>query len=85
MMYVYSIKDSQANYYSSPWYARTDGEAIRAFTEHANDKNTQVGKNPDDFVLFRIGKFDPNEGTLSGNINSSDSTVKIIAANQVLK
>jgi hypothetical protein len=70
MFKLYTVYDSKAAWYRQPFYARTRGEAIRAFEEAANDKQTQVGLHPEDFVLYEVGAFDD----LTGQIDGSDHT-----------
>lgn len=41
------------------------------FTDLANDKNTTVGRHPEDFKLVRLGEFDDIEGTLFGSDKTS--------------
>lgn len=62
---VYSIYDTKANAYAQPFYSQTDGSAIRAFSDHANEKGTPANKHPDDYILFRIGTYDDETGVIS--------------------
>jgi hypothetical protein len=54
---VYSVYDSKAEAYLSPMYFQSKGQAVRSFTEVANDKTSAIGKYPEDFTLFEIGDF----------------------------
>lgn len=62
---IYCLYDSKAEAYAQPFFMRSRGEAIRGFSELANDANTQVGRYPDDFTLFELGSWDPIKGTVS--------------------
>lgn len=64
-MRLYTVYDSKAEQYSNPIAIRTDGEARRQFSVIATDKNTEIGKHPEDFCLFRIGSFDPETGIIT--------------------
>lgn len=55
---VFAILDTKANTFNVPFFMRSTGEAIRAFTDLANDPQSMVFKHPDDFRLFHIGEFD---------------------------
>jgi len=63
---LYAIYDSKAEQWGNPISFNTDGEARRSFGVLAEDLNTQVGKHPEDFLLYRVGSFDKEKGMLSG-------------------
>lgn len=54
---IYSVYDSKAEAFASPMYFQTKGQAIRSFTEAANDKSHPIGKYPEDFTIFELGEF----------------------------
>jgi len=58
MMKMYSVRDQKAEMYHMPFFALTNGVAIRIFADLANDPNTFVGKHPNDYSLFYLGEFD---------------------------
>lgn len=60
---LFSIYDIQARVYAAPFCFSTPGQAIRAFREVANDKNTMVGRHPKDYQLVSVGTFDDQTGT----------------------
>jgi hypothetical protein len=55
---IFSVYDSKAEFYLFPMVFKSKGEAIRSFTAAASDKETNIGKYPEDFVLFEVGTFD---------------------------
>lgn len=61
-MDLFSLRDSKGDVFHSPTCYRTVGEAIRAVQCLAENKDSMVGKFPDDFALFRIGSFDEKTG-----------------------
>lgn len=61
-MYIFAIYDSKSENYGRPFFVRTRGEAIRFFTEAANDRSTNIGKYPGDFTLFELGTYEDNTG-----------------------
>lgn len=61
---AYSVFDRKALIYHKPFFEVTDGSAMRAFTDLANDLQTGVGLHPTDYVLFRIGSYDDQLGKL---------------------
>ena len=60
----YTIYDRKALTYSPPFFAVADGAAVRMFTDLVGDQNTQVGRHPGDFVLYRCGGYDDSNGSL---------------------
>lgn len=62
---AYTVYDNKALVYGTPWFAGTDGAAVRAFTDLANDSNTTVGRHPRDFSLFCVGQFDDQAAALT--------------------
>lgn len=63
---AYSLYDSKSLQYHLPFYAATDGAAIRMVSELVNDKDTMVGRHPVDFHLYRIGHYDDALGGVYG-------------------
>jgi len=61
---IFVVYDSKVEAYLKPFYVQSKGEAIRAFSELANDKTTNFGKYPADFTLFEIGSFDSETGDI---------------------
>lgn len=59
---IFSVFDSKVGYYLKPFDMRSKGEALRAFVDLVNDKNTAVGKHPEDYVLFHLGSFNELDG-----------------------
>lgn len=72
MTKVFSVYDSKARVFSTPFFALTEGVAIRMFVAGVNDPTTQLCKNPEDFTLFCVGTFDDDIGVLKSlehNVN----------------
>ncbi|UDN67642.1 nonstructural protein [robinz microvirus RP_81] len=63
-MNAYSLYDRKTLTYGVPFFALTDGSAVRSLTDLAADVNTIVGQHPTDFVLFRVGRFVTGSGEL---------------------
>lgn len=61
---AYSIYDRKALQYHPPYYAVTDGAAVRSFADLANDRTTTIGRHPVDYVLFYVGSYDDALGLL---------------------
>lgn len=62
---AYSVYDRKALIYMQPFYALTDGAALRIVADAANDAQSALGRHPADYVLFCVGEYDDQKGLLS--------------------
>jgi len=69
---VFAVYDSKAKYFRNPFIMRTKGEAIRAFTDIANDDASEISKHAEDFTLFHLGTFNEEKGCYE-NLTSPNS------------
>ncbi|AXH77266.1 MAG: nonstructural protein [Microviridae sp.] len=81
MKKCFSVYDSKAQVFSNPFFSLTTMTALRDFQSAALDSNTQIAQYPEDFVLYEIGAFDDEKGTLVSclpvNLGTADQfTVK---------
>lgn len=60
---AFSILDTKANIFNTPFLMRSTGEAVRAFSDLCNDPQSAINKHPDDYRLFYCGDFDQDHGT----------------------
>jgi hypothetical protein len=61
---LFSVRDAATETYNITFTAPTNAAAIRQFGDLAQDTNTNVYKHPDDFVLYRVGSWDDDTGTV---------------------
>lgn len=61
IMKMFTVFDSKAEAYLPPFYLSTRGQAIRAFSDSANDPGHAFNKHPSDYTLFMIGEFDDQD------------------------
>lgn len=66
---IFTIFDSKAEAYLPPFFMKTKGEAIRAWTSTIQDPNTQFSKYPADYTLFEIGEYDDQMASLTQHKN----------------
>lgn len=59
---VFSVLDKAVGAYLQPFYSRSAGEALRSFTDAANDEKSQFARHAEDYVLYKLGEFDDNTG-----------------------
>lgn len=66
---IYSVHDSKAKAYLNPFYARTSGEAIRAFQTECKNNQSPFSQYPADFTLYELGEFCENTASLITHAN----------------
>lgn len=63
-LYAFSVLDKKAEYFSTPFFTRSLGEAIRGFGDEARNPDSQLAKHPNDFELYHVGYFSQETGEL---------------------
>lgn len=66
IMQIYTVYDNKTEVFMRPWYALTDGEAMRIFTDAVADPQSPYSKHPLDFTLYHIGSFNDHGATFEG-------------------
>lgn len=59
---IFSVYDVKAEIFNQPFFMSTKGEALRAFSDLANDSQSSIAKHPGDYKLVYIGMFDDVSG-----------------------
>lgn len=59
---MFSIFDRKALTYHPPYYAVNEQAAIRTLHDVVADTNTNIGRHPNDFVLYLVGVYDDEKG-----------------------
>lgn len=59
---VYTVYDDAAAAYLQPFFFSTNAQAIRGFSELANDANHAFCKYAGQYTLFHLGSFDQDTG-----------------------
>ncbi len=54
---MFVIYDSKAAAYMQPWFLTTEALAVRAFSDLANNQESNICHHADDYTLFKIGTF----------------------------
>lgn len=62
---VFSVYDSAARRYLQPFFAETVEVACRMMRALVNKPEHQFNRFPEDYVLFHLGTWDGETGTLS--------------------
>lgn len=65
MLRAYSIFDNKALVYNPPFFAPTNGAAVRIMADTANDMSTSIGRHPNDYILYCVGHYDDSNGMMT--------------------
>lgn len=60
-----SVWDAAVENYSPPYCVRAIGEALRSFTQEANNPKSRISQSPKDYTLFQLGEFDDERGEVA--------------------
>ncbi len=63
---IYSIFDTASGLHRYPMFVNSDGEAIRSFKDASANAESDIGKHPEDYTLYRLGSFNDRTGTILG-------------------
>jgi len=78
---IFTIYDSKAHAYLTPFFLHNQDMAIRIFADCINDQSHQFGKHPEDYTLFHIGSWsDEKAKFLTTNPISLGTGVEFITA-----
>lgn len=64
-LHLFCVYDTAAQAFLPPMAFKTEGEALRAFRNLANDPSSGIGANPEDFSLVQIGEFQDFTGVIT--------------------
>lgn len=59
-----SVMDTAIEAYMTPMFFKSKGEAIRAFSDAVKDDKLAFHAHPEHYILFMIGVFDDQSGSL---------------------
>lgn len=64
---IFSVRDNKAELFLEPFFARNAEVALRGFSEAVNTSGHQFNRHPDDFDLFELGTYSPEDGSIAPN------------------
>lgn len=64
LVHAFTIYDRKVLVYHTPFFALNDAAAMRMVADLVADKNTTVGRHPEDFVLYSCGSYNDGNGEL---------------------
>ena len=65
---ICSIYDSATEAYMRPFTAQTEGQAVRMFEDEVLREGSEIGMHPQDYALFKIGKFDDHNAIIESDV-----------------
>lgn len=77
---IYSIFDSALGAYLRPFFAASDGVALRSFTDIATDAEHPIGQHPEHYTLVRIGTYEDENGNIVGEMVKTIATALEVAS-----
>lgn len=78
-LYVFSIFDKAVGAFVQPFYSRSQGEALRSFSEAVNKEGNQLRSHASDYTLYRLGEWDDANAMYNCN-----DPVRVISALECL-
>lgn len=78
---LFTVFDVKARTYCKPFCAENLATAIRAFAHAANDQTTEIGRYPEDFILYHLGAFDDQ----SAQYQLQQAPIELARAHLLLK
>lgn len=73
MMKIFTVYDSKAAAYLTPFFCPNGAVAIRAFSSAARDQGHDFNRYAADYTLFEIGQWDP----ISANLNIYETKINL--------
>lgn len=61
---VYTIYDVKSQVHHPPFVVFSKNEALRMFTDMANDPKSTISRHPEDYLLFHIADFNQVTGSI---------------------
>lgn len=65
---LYSVKDTKLGKFAQPFCAPNDDIAKRMLTSTISAGNNNIAEFPEDFQLFKLGKYEEETGTLESEV-----------------
>ncbi len=62
---IYCVFDCAAAAYMRPFFAQSDAEALRSFTDISIDADHPIGAHPEDYSLHRIGIYNDQTAVIT--------------------
>lgn len=63
-MFIFSVRDSALDAFLQPFFAPSEGIAMRSFKDEVQREESAMFKHPQDYELWHIGFFDEDSGVI---------------------
>ncbi len=67
-LFCVTVRDEKADCFAHPFFVPALGLALRMFEDWSKDKETAVGRHPEDYSIFKIGEFDQVAGVFTPDV-----------------
>lgn len=64
MLKAFSVFDAKADAFMAPIFLKTEGLAVRSFSQACSDEGSDFNRFASDYSLFEVGEFDELSGML---------------------
>lgn len=64
LQFMYCVEDVRARRFIPPFLSENNQTAVRTFAAMANNEESLINRNPEDFRLWLVGNFDPCDGQI---------------------
>ena len=71
---IYTLRDNTVEVYNQPFYTFSKEQAERDMLYMANDKDHNIGKNPEQYALYHLGEYDDS----TGKFNLNDAPLHVV-------
>jgi len=71
ILQMFAVFDSATKAYHAPFFQNSRGQAVRTFSDLANDSQTMLCKHPSDYTLFHTGNYDDTKGIVTSEKHSN--------------
>jgi len=76
-MQCYSIKDEKADCFFTPYYAKSQTDAVRGVTTEVNNPQSNLNLYSDDFAMYLLGVVDMQTGIITPHKNGPERIVQL--------
>lgn len=80
---AFAVFDSKAEAFLRPFFAETEGLALRSFTDAVQDPQSPMSKHTADYTLYRVGEYDQVTGILSSPVGLPAVVVHGVAVKEL--
>lgn len=80
IIHVYAVLDTVVGAFNQPFFARSEGEALRMIRSAVNSPGSGFHENPGDYQLVNLGTYDDSTGVIDAHSPLSVVNLSSLAA-----